>query len=142
MDGGSHGNALMVHCTEGVPDLIKEMRMIARFRQAAWPIGVGMAGIAIYALLQVTKPQPDPSIEPPRPIRVEVVPAIRATTRPTVVAYGEVRPGVRTQLVAQVGGKIMQIAPAFIEGGQFDAGDVLLSIEDTDYRAAVDERQA
>ena len=116
--------------------------MIARLRQAAWPIGVGMAGIAIYALLQVTKPQPDPSIEPPRPIRVEVVPAIRATTRPTVVAYGEVRPGVRTQLVAQVGGKIMQIAPAFIEGGQFDSGDVLLSIEDTDYRAAVDERQA
>ena len=142
MDGGSHGHALMVRCTEGVPDLIKEMRMIARLRQAAWPIGVGMAGIAIYALLQVTKPQPDPSIEPPRPIRVEVVPAIRATTRPTVVAYGEVRPGVRTQLVAQVGGKITQIAPAFIEGGQFDAGDVLLSIEDTDYRAAVDERQA
>ena len=69
--------------------------MIARLRQAAWPIGVGMAGVAIYALLQVTKPQPDPSIEPPRPIRVEVVPAIRATTRPTVVAYGEVRPGVR-----------------------------------------------
>ena len=116
--------------------------MIARLRQAAWPIGVGMAGVAVYVLLQVTKPQPAPSIEPPRPIRVEVVPAIRATTRPTVVAYGEVRPGVRTQLVAQVGGEITQVAPAFIEGGQFDAGDVLLTIEDTDYRAAVDERQA
>ena len=51
MDGGSHGHALMMRCTKGVPDLIKEMRMIARLRQAAWPIGVGMAGIAIYALL-------------------------------------------------------------------------------------------
>ena len=76
------------------------------------------------------------------PSSVDVVPAIRATTRPTVVAYGEVRPGVRTQLVAQVGGKITAIAPAFIEGGQFGPGDVLLSVEDTDYRAAVDERQA
>ena len=51
MDGGSHGRALMVRSTEHAPDLIKEMRMIARLRQAAWPIGVGMAGIAIYVLL-------------------------------------------------------------------------------------------
>ena len=116
--------------------------MLTRLRRAAWPAGVGMAGIAIYALLQVTKPQPAPSIQAPRPISVEVAPAIRATTRPSVVAYGEVRPAVRTQLVAQVGGKITRIAPAFIEGGQFEPGQVLLSIEDTDYRAAVDERAA
>jgi RND family efflux transporter MFP subunit len=121
---------------------IKEMNMIAKLRQAAMPIGVGLAGIAMYALLQVTKPQPTPSIEAPRPGSVEVVPAIRAASRPTVVAYGEVRPAVRTQLVAQVGGKIMSIAPDFIEGGQFAPGEVLLTIEDTDYRAAVDERRA
>ena len=58
------------------------------------------------------------------------------------MAFGEVRPGIRTQLVAQVGGKITSIAPAFIEGGRFDPDDVLLTIEDTDYRAAVDERRA
>jgi len=116
--------------------------MIAQLRRAAWPIGVGVAGIAVYVVLQVTKPQPTPSLQAPRPISVEVVPAIRTTTRPTVVAYGEVRPGVRTQLVAQVGGKVTRIAPAFTEGGQFAPGDVLLTIEDTDYRAAVEERRA
>jgi len=71
-----------------------------------------------------------------------VVPSIRATSRPTVVAYGEVRPAVRTELVAQVGGRITSISPSFIEGGAFGPGEVLLSIEDTDYLAAVDERQA
>ena len=116
--------------------------MIAKLRQAAMPIGVGLAGLAAYVLLQVTKPQPTPNIEAPRPVSVEVVPAIRAASRPTVVVYGEVRPAVRTQLVAQVGGKIMSIAPDFIEGGQFVPGEVLLTIEDTDYRAAVDERRA
>ena len=121
---------------------IKEMNMIAKLRQATMPIGVGLAGIAMYALLQVTKPQPAPSIEVPRPVSVEVVPAIRAASRPTVVVYGEVRPAVRTQLVAQVGGKIISIAPDFIEGGEFAPGEVLLTIEDTDYRAAVDERRA
>jgi RND family efflux transporter MFP subunit len=118
------------------------MKMIARLKRAAWPVGVGVAGIAIYGLLQVSKPQPAPSVQPPRPISVEVVPAVRTTTRPAVVAFGEVRPGVRTQLVAQVGGKITAVASAFIEGGQFEPGDILLTIEDTDYRAAVDERQA
>jgi RND family efflux transporter MFP subunit len=118
------------------------MNMIAKLRQAAMPIGVGLAGLAAYVLLQVTKPQPTPNIEAPRPVSVEVVPAIRAASRPTVVVYGEVRPAVRTQLVAQVGGKIMSIAPDFIEGGQFVPGEVLLTIEDTDYRAAVDERRA
>ena len=121
---------------------IREMNMIAKLRQAAMPIGVGLAGLAAYALLQVTKPQPTPNIEAPRPVSVVVVPAIRAASRPTVVVYGEVRPAVRTQLVAQVGGKIMSIAPDFIEGGQFVPGEVLLTIEDTDYRAAVDERRA
>ena len=117
--------------------------MIAQFfRRAAWPIGVALAGVALFALLQVTKPKPAPSIEPPRPTSVEVVPSIRATSRPTVVAYGEVRPGVRTELVAQVGGRIVSVSPAFIEGGSFAPNEVLLKIEDTDYLAAVDEREA
>lgn len=114
--------------------------MIATLRRAAWPVGIGLAGIAIFALLHLTKPRPIPNIEPPRPIGVEVSRAVRAASRPTVVAYGEVRPGVRTQLVAQVGGRIEAIAPAFIEGGEFAPGDVLLSIENTDYLASVDER--
>lgn len=117
--------------------------MIAQFfRRAAWPIGVAIAGVGIFALLQVTKPKPAPNIEPPRPTSVEVVPAIRATSRPTVVAYGEVRPAVRTELVAQVGGRITAISASFIEGGAFEPGQVLLNIEDTDYLAVVDERQA
>lgn len=116
--------------------------MLTRLRRAAWPVGIGLAGIAIFALLQVTKPRPAPKVDAPRPISVEVVPAIRAISRPTVVAYGEVRPDVRTQLVAQVGGRITAIAPSFIEGGAFAPGEVLLTIEDTDYRAAVEEQRA
>ena len=79
--------------------------MIELLRRVAWPAGVGLVGIAVYAVLQVTKPSPTPSIEPPSAARVVVAPAIRTTARPTVLAYGEVRPSVRTQLVAQVGGK-------------------------------------
>ena len=113
--------------------------MVSELKRAALPAVIGLIGVAVYTLLQVTAPQPAPQLEAPRPIRVKVEPAIRTLTRPNVVAFGEVRAAVRTELVAQVGGKVVATSPAFIEGGNFTPDDVLLSIEDTDYRAAMEE---
>ena len=113
--------------------------MVSELKRAAFPVVIGLVGVAIYILLQVTAPQPAPKLDAPRPIRVKVEPAIRTLTRPTVVAFGEVRPAVRTELVAQVGGKVVATSSAFIEGGNFTPDDVLLAIEDTDYRAAMEE---
>lgn len=113
--------------------------MVSELKRAALPVVIGLVGVAAYILLQITAPQPAPRLEAPRPISVKVEPAIRTLTRPTIVAFGEVRPAVRTELVAQVGGKVVATSPAFIEGGNFTPDDVLLSIEDTDYRAAMEE---
>ena len=113
--------------------------MVSELKRAALPAVIGLIGVAAYALLQITAPQPAPKLEAPRPISVKVEPAIRTLTRPTVVAFGEVRPAVRTELVAQVGGKVVATSSAFIEGGNFTPDDVLLAIEDTDYRAAMEE---
>ena len=113
--------------------------MVSELKRAALPVVIGLVGVAAYTLLQITAPQPAPRLEAPRPISVKVEPAIRTLTRPTIVAFGEVRPAVRTELVAQVGGKVVATSPAFIEGGNFTPDDVLLSIEDTDYRAAMEE---
>ena len=113
--------------------------MASELKRAALPAVIGLMGVAAYALLQITAPQPAPELEAPRPISVKVEPAIRTVTRPTVVAFGEVRPAVSTELVAQVGGKVVATSSAFIEGGHFTPDDVLLSIEDTDYRAAMEE---
>ena len=113
--------------------------MVSELKRAALPVVIGLVGLAAYTLLQITAPQPAPRLEAPRPISVKVEPAIRTLTRPTVVAFGEVRPAVRTELVAQVGGKVVATSPTFIEGGNFTPDDVLLSIEDTDYRAAMEE---
>ena len=113
--------------------------MASELKRAALPAVIGLMGVAAYALLQITAPQPAPELEAPRPISVKVEPAIRTVTRPTVVAFGEVRPAVSTELVAQVGGKVVATSSAFIAGGHFTPDDVLLSIEDTDYRAAMEE---
>lgn len=55
----------------------------------------------------------------------------------SVPSYGTVQPRTSTTLVAQVGGLIVDINPAFRDGGFFDQGDVLMQIDARDYDADV-----
>ena len=59
-----------------------------------------------------------------------------------VFAQGEVRPKQQIDLATQVGGKIVRVADNFAEGGVIRAGDVLVEIEDADYRLAVTRANA
>ncbi len=116
--------------------------MLTQVRRAFLPIGIGLIGIAVFYLLQYFKPRPAPSDGVPRPTTVRIASAIETEARPSVIGFGEVRPGVRTQMVAQVSGRIISVAQEFIEGGEFEDGDILLKIEDTDYLAMVQEQRA
>ena len=73
-----------------------------------------------------------------------------------VYSQGSVEPRNSTMLSAQVSGRVINIAPNFIEGGFFNKGDVLVELEPVDYQtdllraeaelaraqAALDEEQA
>ncbi|MEM9422273.1 MAG: efflux RND transporter periplasmic adaptor subunit [Pseudomonadota bacterium] len=59
-----------------------------------------------------------------------------------VFAQGEVRPKQQIDLASQVGGKIVRVADNFAEGGVIKTGDVLIEIEDADYRLAVTRAKA
>lgn len=53
-----------------------------------------------------------------------------------VSSQGEVRPRTDISLTAQVSGRVVDVADVFVNGGAFKEGDVLIKIEDADYRAA------
>lgn len=53
-----------------------------------------------------------------------------------VTAQGEVRPRTDINLTAQVSGRVVSTSDNFVNGGAFDKGDILIKIEDADYRAA------
>lgn len=53
-----------------------------------------------------------------------------------VAAQGEVRPRTDISLTAQVSGRIIDVADGFVNGGAFKENDILLKIEDADYRAS------
>lgn len=52
-------------------------------------------------------------------------------------SYGTIQPRTRSMLVAQVSGQIVSINPNVRNGGFFEKGDVLVSIDDRDYAADV-----
>jgi RND family efflux transporter MFP subunit len=59
-----------------------------------------------------------------------------------ISTQGTVRPRTQTVLSAEVSGSIVSISPKFIPGGVFQAGEVLMRIDPTNYTVAVDKAEA
>ncbi len=62
--------------------------------------------------------------------------------RLAVRTQGEARPQIEIDLVPQVGGKIVYVSPNFVEGGIFRKGEVLVRVEDADFKVAVIRAEA
>ncbi len=105
------------------------------------PVAVLAAGVGAFALLHAAKPEPEKKTESPRPLTVYVEDVHRADVDLLVKTAGEVRPRTEVNMVAQVGGRIMEVSPEFIEGGVVTAGTPLVRIEDIDYRLALSQAE-
>lgn len=81
--------------------------------------------------------QPDPPV-----LLVEVTRAESTSVDIQVKAQGSVSPRTETTLVSEVSGLITEVSPAFHVGGFFKKGDVLIRIDDRNYRADVKRTQA
>ena len=79
--------------------------------------------------------------EPPSML-VDVMRARANQVQISIEAQGSVTPRTQTVLVSEVSGLIMEVSPAFIAGGFFKKGDVLVQIDDRNYRADVKRAQA
>lgn len=116
--------------------------MFTRVKKAAVPLLVLSGGIGAFMVLNAAKPVPETVNEPPRPISVFVEPAEQATTQLRVETHGEVRSSIASDIVTQVGGRIIEVSPEFIEGGRFEANEVLFVVEDADYQSAVEQARS
>ena len=59
-----------------------------------------------------------------------------------VQSFGTVKPRTQSVLFAQVSGQINQVSKQFRAGGFFEQGDILIALDDRDYRAEVKIAQA
>ncbi len=95
--------------------------------------------LVIFASLR----QPPPAEEkPPVAQLVETVTVAPESLTYSVASQGTVEPRTETTLVPEVAGKIVSISPTFVAGGFFQAGDVLMEIDPSDYQAALISAEA
>ncbi len=95
---------------------------------------------AVWMFLQTPRPaekRPDPPV-----LLVEVVKAEPSTINIEVKAQGSVTPRTETTIVSEVSGLITEVSPEFQVGGFFKKGDVLIRIDDRNYRAELKRAQA
>ena len=113
------------------------MRVLVRLLKVILPVAVlGLAAVAAVAMIAsrpnvVTQPPP---IAPPG-VRVHQVNL--ESVHVSVTSQGTVRPRTETQIVPEVAGRVIWVAPSFASGGFFEQGDVLLRIDPFDYEQAV-----
>ncbi len=113
-----------------------------RFLKILPPVGVLLLGGLVLALMLHHRRQAVPT--PPVPQR----PLVRVSgLSPTnhqfhVRTQGIVSPRTEIELVAEVAGRIIKIAPTFNPGGFFAEGDELVLIDPRDYELAVTQAEA
>ena len=105
-------------------------RRVGYLLAAAILIGlIGAAGLLIGQ-------RPELSLRPPDVrIPVALTEPVQAGVGPLPVrGFGTVRPREEVDVAAEVGGRVVWVAPAFVRGGRIGRGDVLFRLDDADHR--------
>lgn len=107
-------------------------------RTVLYAAGVMTVGLLLATVLLTGKPSPVPQPPAQRELpTVDVITVEPASRELTVTTQGTVRPLREIDLVNRVAGRVESVAPEFAEGGFFRSGDLLLKIEEVDYRFAI-----
>ena len=116
-----------------------------KLRKLKWPlVAVGtLAGAFLAAfLLGVLAPPPEQAEPPPSSPLVSTVPVETQTGSLHVRGTGTVQPIREIQLTAEVGGRLVSVSDALVNGGRFEAGETLARIAPSDYLSAVEQAEA
>jgi len=113
------------------------------WKQVALTAAVLFIGLVVAWFVLTGKPKPEaqPQDDPLKPVVSVIVTEPRDMVL-AVTTQGTVEARRRISLVAQVGGKVAEVAENFVEGAFFEAGDVLLTIEPEDYEFAIARAQS
>lgn len=105
-------------------------------------VGALAAGVAVTVGLYLSRPQAKTeATEKIHPL-VEVLPMTSGDIELQLPSQGMVEAKHVTTIAAEVGGRIIRISDKFEAGGEFAEGEVMLEIDDADYRANLAQSQS
>lgn len=113
-----------------------------KFLKIIAPLVVLIVSVAVVSALSAAKPAPEKKEESQRLVSLYVDEVKSDVVTISVQAQGEVRPKTEIDLIPQVSGRIVGISESFAEGAEFDPGETLIKIDDTNYKLAVIRAQA
>jgi RND family efflux transporter MFP subunit len=105
-----------------------------KIRQAAISIAMVAGATAISYLLYLQRPPTEIAEPEYTPVTVDVAEAVKERLRIPVQAQGTVSPLQQTTILAEVKGRVIELADSFHVGGFVSAGDILLRIDPRDYQ--------
>ena len=107
-------------------------------------IPVFILGIFLFlaATLMATAPVLEPSSVDKLATTVRVVEIQPKSVQLKVNSQGSVMPSTESQLIPEVSGKVSWMSPNLVAGGYFDDQEILIRVDDTDYKTKLDRAQA
>ncbi len=100
-------------------------------------------GACVFAWrLASTRQAPAVFSEPPVTIVVDTMTATMEDHAVEIQTRGQVMARTQSSLVPEVSGSILEVGKCFREGGFFETGDILVRLDDRDYKAALATAQS
>lgn len=110
--------------------------LFTRHKNWMLPVAVLAVAYGIATVIRNVGPEIEVITPEPQPLVVRVITAQPERVRLTVKSQGQVAAEHSIDLVSELPGGITRVARAFVTGGYFRTGDVLLEIDTTDYELA------
>ncbi len=114
----------------------------AVWAKAGIPLVIVLVAIILAVVLVKSKQPPPTQPAETKAFLVDAEPVSRKAVTFTVSSQGNVIPNHRTNLSAQVSGKVINISDNFVAGGMFKEGEVLVTLEPDDYQTEISLAEA
>ena len=101
------------------------------------PIAILAVGLIGFSILSFEQEEPKKARREPRPIKTQVVELTLQNYPTRIDTQGNVRPHNQITLNSEVSGRIIELHPNFEDGAFFNRGDILVTIDPADFKAAV-----
>ncbi len=111
--------------------------MATRTRQALIALALVAGASAITGTLYLNRPPADTAPPEAATVTVDVAEVVPQDLRIRVQAQGTVTPVHETALLAEVSGRVIEVAPQFSVGSFMSRGEVLLRIDPRDYQTSL-----
>ena len=132
---------MVIH--QRIPSLSRIMKEYINKIKRLNPIVLLLVGtFLVISFLRATKDEPEILVIQEKSWPVSVIEAQYGNIQPTVALFGEVITSRRSELRALVGGQVIKVGENFKEGAVVKKGELLLRIDDFEYRNSVTEETA